>query len=271
MTADTVSARHPLAAALVIWPALWLLAWAIGPAALQAMGWTLPVDGHTHLHAHGHAFADARAWLGMPNAMDVASNLGFLVLAGLLWNRAPAAPWPAAWRALALSLVLTAAGSAAYHWAPGPAGLLLDRLGMAASFAVVLAIAVAERGLPSLARPVGVGVLLAGSASAVLAWSQAQVLPWAVLQFGGLLCLCAAAAARPAVPGVAVRWVWVIALYVLAKGFELGDAAVYEATQGVVAGHAIKHLLAAAALWPIVAAAGVRQNAPSRAQGSCAA
>lgn len=271
MTSDTASIRHPLAVALLIWPALWLLAWVAGPPVLQSLGWTLPVDGHAHLHAHGHAFADARALPGIPNAMDVLSNLGFLAMAVLLWRSARAAPWPAAWRALALSLALTAAGSAVYHWAPGPLGLLLDRLAMATSFAVVLAMVVAERLSPAQAPRAGVVVLLAGAASAWLAWSQAQVLPWFVLQFGGLLCLAFGAAVRPIASGTPVRWGQVMAWYALAKVFELGDAAVFDATQGLIAGHAVKHLLAAAAVWPIVAAASLRQNAASRAHGSCEA
>lgn len=54
-------------------------------------------------------------------------------------------------------------------------------------------------------------------------------------------------------------------------GLAIPFALVYEATQGLLAGHALKHLVAAAAVWPILAAAGLRQNAPSRARGARAA
>ena len=82
------------------------------------------------LWAHGpigqwtdyHVFADRRAWLGVPNAADVLSNLPFLAIgAWALWKlrRAPAAsPSLTAWRAFALAIVITAVGSATYHWAP---------------------------------------------------------------------------------------------------------------------------------------------------------
>src|SRR5690606_5811709 len=123
---------------------------------VPALGWAIPTDGHASVHAHGHAFIDARSLAGLPNAMDVLSNLAFLAMAGLTWRHAAAAPWPSAWRALALALGLTAAGSAVYHWTPAPLGLLLDRVGMAAAFAAVIAIAVAERWSPALARPLGV-------------------------------------------------------------------------------------------------------------------
>jgi hypothetical protein len=66
--------------------ALWLLALLVGPELLVALGFTLNPHGHTHLHAHGHPFADARTLWGVPNAMDVLSNLP-LALAGAvgLW------------------------------------------------------------------------------------------------------------------------------------------------------------------------------------------
>lgn len=270
MSLDLQRLRHPLGLALAILLVSWLLALAAGPGLLHLVGVSLPPDGHAVVHAHGHPFIDARNWLGIPKTLDVLSNLGFIVVAVLVWRRAPGAPWPAAWRALAVALLLTALGSGAYHWAPGPWGLLLDRAGMAAAFAVVLSIAVAERLSPKVAVSIGAVLLAAGGMSALLAWSQAQVLPWAVLQFGGLLCLMVAAIARPLAPHAAVHWGALVGMYALAKVFELTDALVYEATQGLLAGHALKHLVAAAAVWPI-AAAGLRQNAPSRARGARAA
>ena len=95
------------------------------------------------LWAHGpiaqwadyHAFADERAWLGLPNAANVLSNLPFLAVGvWALWQlrRAPtASPSLLAWRAFALALVLTAIGSTIYHWAPSNASLVGDRLPIA--------------------------------------------------------------------------------------------------------------------------------------------
>ena len=45
----------------------------------------------------------------------------------------------------------------------------------------------------------------------------------------------------------------VIAWYVLAKLLELGDHAVFAATQGWVSGHSLKHVFAAMAAWPVMA------------------
>ena len=50
-------------------------------------------------------------------------------------------------------------------------------------------------------------------------------------------------------------WTWVIAWYALAKAAEEADRAIWSVTGGVIAGHTLKHLLAAAAvaaaLWPL--------------------
>ena len=104
------AARRCRAAACSPWrpPSLAGLLWAHGPIGQWA---------------DYHVFADRRAWLGVPNAADVLSNLPFLALIGAwaLWKlrRAPAAsPSLTAWRAFALAIVITAVGSATYHWAP---------------------------------------------------------------------------------------------------------------------------------------------------------
>src|SRR6202012_282338 len=93
-----------------------------------------------------HAFADQRAWAGIPNYGNVASNVMFLVvgLAGLLAMRLPALQaMPAATRhAYALmffGLVATAFGSAYYHWAPSDTRLVWDRLPMTLVFMPLLA------------------------------------------------------------------------------------------------------------------------------------
>ena len=59
--------------------ALWLLALLFGPDWLAALGFTLNPHGHAHLYAHGHPFADARMFWGVPNAVDVLSNVPLAV------------------------------------------------------------------------------------------------------------------------------------------------------------------------------------------------
>ena len=88
-----------------------------------------------------HDFADKRAWLGIPNYGDVASNVMFLVvgLVGLAAMRTPSvramesAPRHA-YALMFLGLVFTAFGSGYYHWAPSDARLVWDRLPMTVVF-----------------------------------------------------------------------------------------------------------------------------------------
>lgn len=215
-------------------------------------------------YTHYHAFADQRAWLGVPHALDVLSNLPF-ALAGLLglhcfWSqrstqdgtlqgdvRAPL---------LALffvGLVFTALCSGYYHWQPDNAGLAVDRAGMVLAFAGLLGAAVADRVSVRMGWTVALVVLLLGPLSVAVWWHTGNLLPWSVLQGGGML-LVVAMAMRPT---LAKSWglpLWaVIGWYALAKVLELGDHTVFTATQGWISGHSLKHVAAALAAWPVLA------------------
>ena len=248
--------------------ALWLVALFAGPALLAATGLVLNPHGHAHLYAHGHPFVDARTLWGVPNAMDVLSNAP-LALAGLLGlsalrGRALPGASQAALRMFFGGLLLTGFGSAWYHWAPDAAGLVADRLGMAVTFAGALALAVAERVGQAPARPTLVVAFAAAVLSAALPFTHGNVLPWAVVQFGGVALIVWASLQRPAPGAIGVRIGALIAWYALAKALELGDAAVFHATGELVSGHSLKHLAAALAAWPVLAALraqALRQNA----------
>jgi len=213
------------------------------------------------LPAHYHAFADARAWQFLPNAKDVLSNLGFALFGVLGLLRLRLIDRAIAWtvnRQMAalffLGLVLTALCSANYHGQPDGAGLWLDRLGMVVAFAGLLGLATADRVSDRAARALAVLMLVAGPAAATTAMHSLDQLAWVVVQFGGLAILVWLVLNKP-VPGAwPVRWWLVIGAYVLAKLFELGDAAVFEWTGHWVSGHSLKHLVASCAAWPVLIA-----------------
>jgi hypothetical protein len=210
-------------------------------------------------HAHYHAFADQRGWHGLPCALDVLSNLPFAVAGtwGLAraWQARGAVVWDARW-ALAsvffVGLLVTAVGSSYYHLQPDNNGLAWDRLGMVVAFAGVLGMAAADR----ISLRAGVALVwatLVAGPLAVLVWHQwGNLLPWVVVQGGGMLLALALALRQPVRGGWGLPLVAVIALYVLAKLLELGDHAVFEVTQGVVSGHSLKHIVAALAAWPVL-------------------
>jgi hypothetical protein len=249
--------------------ALWMVAAIFGPVLMTHLGIVLSPHGHDHLYAHGHPFVDARVWLGIPNAFDVLSNAplglaGLWGLATLKWSTPSGlrASTHLVLRVFFWGLLCTAAGSAIYHWAPDAPGLVLDRLGMAVTFAGALGLSMAERVGARIARHAMLAVWVLGGLSAVMPLAHGNVLPWAVVQFGGLAFLVWAALRQPLPFAIGVSLGGVLALYALAKLFELGDASVFEATGGWVSGHTLKHVTAALAAWPVIRA--MRQNAPVR-------
>jgi hypothetical protein len=210
-----------------------------------------------------HEFADSRAWLGLPNAADVLSNVGF-ALAGL-WgllalrggrHRATAASsWPGYHLFLA-SLLLTALGSGYYHLAPDNDRLLWDRLPIALACAGLLAAVHAETHDAAQPRWL-LPALVAAAVASVLWWSvtdrmgSGDLRPYLLLQGAPLVLIPLWQAIHGSPRADRIAFGAAIALYVLAKVAELNDRAVFEAS-GVVSGHTIKHLLATAASAVIV-------------------
>ena len=246
---------HPRTGAAVQWLEAALLAAVLALLALALWGPVL------HDHPHQHGFADQRTLWGIPCALDVLSNLPF-ALAGawglMLLGRVRPGVLDAATRATAglfcAGLLLTAAASSWYHWQPDNAGLLWDRLGMAVAFAGMLGLAAAQRVSPRAGSATALVALAAGPL-AVLWWAHtSNLLPWAVLQLGGMLLVLALACLPQRAGALALRLGPVIAWYGAAKLLELGDHAVFEATGQWVAGHSLKHLAAAAAAWPVLRA-----------------
>lgn len=230
-------------------------------------------------------FADDRAWHSLPNAMDVLSNLPFLVigLVGLRWLRwldrpefdaipagTTAAPadepvvgglnqrlgnsLDCAWLFFA-GLIACSAGSVAYHLQTDLLRLAADRAGMAIAFAGLIGFAVCDR-VSQRAGWAAAWATLAGGLLAVAIWFETgNVAPWATVQFGGMALVLMLALTRPlpeSAGAVGLKLGWVIFFYALAKLFELSDHAVYEATHHIVSGHSVKHLTAALAGLPVL-------------------
>jgi hypothetical protein len=215
----------------------------------------IPTSGHSHVHAHGHAFIDARSFFGIPNCLDVISNIPFLFAGmwGLVLLRRrtlPNATHRAA-QVFFIGLILTCFGSSLYHWAPSDFGLMMDRLGMAIAFAGVISFAAGSRLGESVAKQATPVLLLLAPLAAIAAYSLHNVLPWAVVQFGGML-MIVWLATLPQREGSALNLWALIAWYALAKLFEAQDEAVFHLTQDIISGHSLKHLAACMAAWPVI-------------------
>ena len=221
-----------------------------------------------------HAFADRRAWLGLPNAANVLSNLPFLAIgAWALWRLrlAPAAsPSLGAWRALAAAVALTAIGSAMYHWDPSNGSLVGDRMPIAWACAAIAAAFLGERVATHWSRPRMLAAALAVATLSVAFWWLTeraghgdlrlylfvQMLPMLLVPLG--LGLRLAPTTPTATPASA--WWAVLALYAAAKLVELADQPIYAALGGL-SGHTLKHLFAAAGAAWLLGAAATAQTA----------
>jgi len=207
-----------------------------------------------------HRLADSRAGLGFPNASNVLSNAGFVVVGalglafaagggGVRAFREPGERWP--YRVFFGGLLLTGFGSAYYHWEPGNARLAWDRLPLAITLMGLLAATITER--------IGVktgswllGPLVAIAAGSVVYWH------WTEQRGAGDLRLYALVQFYPVVAIPLMLW-WLpprytrggellaaAATYAAAKVPELLDGWILSATRAV-SGHTLKHLLAALA------------------------
>ena len=243
----------------------------LGAAALVAAG--LLAYGPIAQDQAYHAFAGRRPWLGMPNAADVLSNLGFL--AAGLWGLfrveraracglyAPAAgDWP--YRVFFVAVTGIAAGSSWYHLAPDDGRLVWDRLPMTAAFAAGFAAVVADRIDDGVGNAVVLpaGVLL-GFASLWLWAATGDLRPYVLVQFAPFALIPLIAVLFPAARRTgAGRLAAIAAAYALAKAFELADGPIHDAL-GVVGGHTLKHLAAAAACALVVPIAAGPVRSPS--------
>jgi hypothetical protein len=212
-----------------------------------------------------HNFADQRMVLGIPNFLDVLSNLLFLA-AGLYGLKLLFDPRHGRERALfeargeiiAYTLFFTASlltcfGSIYYHLTPDNASLVWDRLPMTLMFTSLLSIVISER----ISQRAGVMLLpvLAGlGIFSVYHWHQTELIGAGDLRlyllvqfFSGLLILYMIFFLRSRYSR-ANRFGWVLAIYALSKVAEFFDREIFEVQQ-VISGHTIKHLLAAIAVF----------------------
>jgi hypothetical protein len=230
-----------------IWPFL-ALAVIVGAAALLAPRTPQPLSYHH--------FADQRGWLDIPNFGDVSSNLLFLVagLAGLVFLSRKSSlsafvdsreRWPYVF--LFLGLVVTAFGSAYYHWVPDNARLVWDRLPMTLVFMPLVAALIVERVSVKLGLWL-LPLLIAVGLSSVLHWHWTEgrgagdLRFYAAVQVYAVLALLAALL-LPARYSRGLDLLVIAGLYAFAKICEMADRQIFSLGH-IVSGHALKHLAA---------------------------
>ncbi len=202
-----------------------------------------------------HDFADVHPHFGMPNALNILSNILILCvgIAGLLQlsGRRSLQTLPElapAYVMFFIGLVLTAAGSSWYHLAPDNPALAWDRGAMALGFMAFFTILLGERVSLRAARLMFPILMVLGPAS-ILYWhitesaGQGDLRAYALVQFLPILLM----------PLILTLFesrhdrggdLWLVLLvYLLAKLCELFDHELFALT-GWIGGHALKHLVA---------------------------
>ncbi len=218
-----------------------------------------------------HRFADQNAWSGIPNFWNVATNLPFLIVGWFGFARRARLELAAQrvhYTLFCAGVALVGVGSAFYHWAPSNGALVWDRLPMTVAFMALFSAVIQDRVSERLGQALLWPLVVVGVASIVW-WYRSELTgrgdlrPYAVVQFLPMLLIPLMLLMFKG-RGLRGGWLWVsIAAYVLAKIVEIDDATIYGAT-GFLGGHAVKHLLAALAVWWAIRAFPASQTANLR-------
>lgn len=206
---------------------------------------------------HFHDFADQRSWWGLPNLLNVVSNVAFVLggMAGIvfLWRCADSSFPKALWGVFFAGALLTGIGSEYYHYAPDNARLVWDRLPMTLVFMSLLAALIAERISTKGGQILLVPLLLLGVGS-VLYWhfteqvGQGDLRLYGFLQFYPVLLIPALLRLFPARFTHSYYLMGMIGLYALAKISEHFDGELLVVGH-LLSGHTVKHLLASLPIW----------------------
>lgn len=192
-----------------------------------------------------HVFADRRPMLGVPNFLNVISNVAFLVVGAVGLALVPRARLGNRWRfgLLAAGVALTGVGSAVYHLAPNDATLVWDRLPLSLVFGAFFALVIEDR--LTGRRDALFALLAALGPASVLYWRLTDDLRlYGLVQFFPLLAIPLILALFPRGSLRGGDLVAVLLWYGAAKVAEVSDADLFAAGE-VVSGHTLKHVLAA--------------------------
>ena len=233
----------------------------IAVAILLVIGITFALTNAVPQNPAYHLFADSRAYFGVSNFWNVATNLSFLFAGawGLLVTARmqDGSTGRTHYRVFFAGLVLTAFGSAWYHLSPDNASLGWDRLAMTIAFAGLFPAVLAEYVSARLAGTMLVVMLVAGPASVgYWQWTElagaGDLRPYAVVQFVPMLTILAILVFTKNRNDVSNAFYWLLSLYFAAKVFEARDSLTLDAIG--MSGHSIKHLISGFAAVPLVLA-----------------
>ncbi len=210
-----------------------------------------------------HQFADQRTLFAIPNFWNVISNgvflwIGVTGLYRLYKNRLNIIyEVRHGYFIFFTAIAFISFGSAYYHWQPNNLTLVWDRLPMTFVFMALMSFALAEQLSVAWARMTLLPLLLIGFLS-VCYWYWGELYGagdlrlYALVQFLPLVLLLVLLLFGQSTFKNQLGYWWLFAAYILAKLAEHFDGVIFNCTSGMLAGHAVKHLLAAAGLYVLL-------------------
>jgi hypothetical protein len=207
----------------------WLLA--LAAAALLLVALFAPAVAQP---PDAHGFVEQRVLWGMTHALDVLSNLPFAIAGWLGLRALRQASLSGTQRACArlffAGLLVVAVGSSWYHWLPDDFGLAIDRASMSFAFAGLLGLLVTGLVSERAGACTASALLVLAVASVAACYFTGNVLPWAVVQFGGMPLLLLAALVPSRADALPVRCSQELLAKPEATLFDSNDQDVYAPT-----------------------------------------
>ncbi len=200
-----------------------------------------------------HVYADQRATLGIPHVGDVLSNLPFVAvgIVGLARARDVTGLPRAVVAAFFAAVLGIGLGSGVYHLVPSDGTLFFDWLPIAMTVSLMVALLVHDRIDPRLGW-LATAVLPAAALASVAWWWWTVDARWYGLV--QLTCIALVPVILLLYPRGRLDRRWLAAgvgCFVLARLVHTRDHQLLDAT-GLLSGHAVKHLFAAAATWCVL-------------------
>ena len=211
-----------------------------------------------------HDFADHRTMFGIANFWNVVSNIPFLFI-GFLgitksfrnWNRNVNLERRWLPMLLFLGIFTIGIGSSYYHYAPDNATLVWDRLPMTVAFMAIFTWLIYDFCEEKVGRFTFWIALIFGIFSVwYWQWTETQgkgdLRPYALVQFFPMLVMPFLFLICPQKVHYGRNVLLGGIFYALAKVCERFDPLIFTSTNSIFGGHALKHFLAAVALYYIV-------------------
>lgn len=203
-----------------------------------------------------HDFADDREILGIPNALDVMSNLAIIYpgVVGLAFvhesRKLPKVSEDEISIQITLfsGMILTFAGSVWFHLDPTDSTMLWDRLGMSVVIGSCISLLIHDMWDRNLAAKIHLPIVIASILS-VLWWPVFDDLRvYFIVKHHPFILFPIFLFCGHRIYDKTSGYYWGLSMFLLATIFEFADQQIFEIT-GIISGHTLKHLAAGIGLW----------------------